>query len=157
MDLYSFITHTSNWYCSREYADRLLYYPLHAGTWHVYVRGLELKRTSDKINLCIDTQPLATHWVVMPAFIILVPVAVMVLLREVLYAFNWDLDFSSLRCRSEDAWKGVRETKEQSGKSSHIKFGSKTRVIGGGRGARYGWLTFLSKYENKSKKDTWRN
>lgn len=105
---------------------RTIYYPLHASTWIVYLRGLELKWTSDKINLCTDTPPLATQWVVILAAIILVPVAVMVLLGEALYSFNWDVDFSSLRCRSEDAWKRIRGTKEQSVKSTHINLVLKT-------------------------------
>jgi len=109
---------------------RTIYYPLRAGTRLVYPRGLELERTSLKINLCTDTPPLATQWVIILAAIILVPVTIMVLLTEALYSFNWDLEFSSLRCRSEGAWKWVRGTKEQSGKHTHVKFGSKTRVMG---------------------------
>ena len=109
---------------------RTIHYPLNASTWLLYLRGKELKWTSDEINLCIDRPPLVTQWVVILAAIILVPVAVMVLLGEALYSFIWELDFSFLRCCSEDAWKRIRGTKEQSVKRTHIKFGSKTRVMG---------------------------
>ena len=71
----------------------------------MYLRGLELKRTSDKISLCIDTPPLATQRFVIPAAIIPVSVAVIVLLTGAIYSFNWNFDFSSLRCRSEGAYK----------------------------------------------------